>query len=346
MAYRVQNHGMDLTLPSNNNKEALLIQMESPNNNFCTHVSRQFLRSELLKLLSKTWITKYEKVHDNDTPIQYDNAMFTKLKDGSVSISFKETEVVTKSSIFNTEINVITPLEPFVIPISSFNKEANPSYVFKDEDGHRYFDVCECQYCIMQYSDDEDKDSNPYKRKNKKKNRKKSMQHQLKQRYEAGDPKVDLLGEPSGKGFEYYVLYSRSKLPDHVMPEINMFQRVSQDPSSNFERDDIKHSWKVKNPLVRNSDGATKQTTTVEATLNWQSANALAQNILLKQIASNQEKFYHQTQQKVSIIEAAIQEIQKKMALLHQEYLHLASSGLMASPLISQKEAELKFLKA
>ncbi|GAA0153095.1 hypothetical protein LIER_11412 [Lithospermum erythrorhizon] len=94
-------------------------------------------------------------------------------------------------------------------------------------------------------SDDEDKVSNPYKRTNKKKNRKKSMQQQLQERYEAEDPEVILLGEPSGRGFKYYVLCSRPKLPDHIMPEINMFQHVSQDfPSSDFERDDVKHSWK------------------------------------------------------------------------------------------------------
>ncbi|GAA0170598.1 hypothetical protein LIER_24823 [Lithospermum erythrorhizon] len=117
MAYRVQNHAMDLSLPSNN-EEALLIQMESPNNTFYTHVPRQILKSELLKLPLEAWITKYEKVHENGTSIEYDNVMFTTLKDGSVSISFKETKVVTKSSIFNTEINVITPLEPSVIPIT------------------------------------------------------------------------------------------------------------------------------------------------------------------------------------------------------------------------------------
>ncbi|GAA0141822.1 hypothetical protein LIER_42679 [Lithospermum erythrorhizon] len=103
MAYHVQNHAMDLTLPSSN-EEALLIEMESPNNTFCTNVLRQIPKSELLKLLPKAWITKNEKMHENDTPIQYDNAIFSKLKDGSVSIFFKETEVVTKSSIFNTKL--------------------------------------------------------------------------------------------------------------------------------------------------------------------------------------------------------------------------------------------------
>ncbi|GAA0141820.1 hypothetical protein LIER_42678 [Lithospermum erythrorhizon] len=145
----------------------------------------------------------------------------------------------------------------------------------------------------MQDSDEEDKVTNPYKRENKKKNRKKSMQQKLKKRYEAGDPEFNLLGEPSGIEFEYYVLYSKPKLLDHVMHEINKFQHVSLDfPSNDFEKDDVKHSWKVKNFLVRNSDGTIKQSTPAEATLNWQSENELAQNKLLKQIASNQEKFY------------------------------------------------------
>ncbi|GAA0181294.1 hypothetical protein LIER_30225 [Lithospermum erythrorhizon] len=126
--------------------------------------------------------------------------------------------------------------------------------------------------------------------KNKSRKGKKSMRQQLKEGYEVGDLEVDLLGEPSDKGFDHYVLYSKPTLPDLVpnntkdsMPEINMFQRASQNVSSgDFERDDIKHSWKVKNPLVRNSDGTSKQISGTEETLNWQYENALAQNSLVK----------------------------------------------------------------
>ncbi|GAA0170575.1 hypothetical protein LIER_24803 [Lithospermum erythrorhizon] len=78
---------------------------------------------------------------------------------------------------------------------------------------------------------------------------------------------------------------------------------------------------------MRSSDGTTKQLTAAETTLNWQSENALAQNTLLRQIASNQENFYQQTQQNLSIMESAIQEIHQKMTLLHHELLHLATTG-------------------
>lgn len=42
--------------------------------------------------------------------------------------------------------------------------------------------------------------------------RKRAAQDKLRERYEKGDPEVDLLGEPTGK-FEYYVLYSKRKAP-------------------------------------------------------------------------------------------------------------------------------------
>ena len=45
---------------------------------------------------------------------------------------------------------------------------------------------------------------------NQEEERKKSFQQSLKERYEAGDPEVDLLGEPSGK-FDYYVFYPGPK---------------------------------------------------------------------------------------------------------------------------------------
>ncbi|KAI3742160.1 hypothetical protein L1987_59840 [Smallanthus sonchifolius] len=63
---------------------------------------------------------------------------------------------------------------------------------------HFPFDVCNCQACleeagIVEYDEDIPK-------------KKKGSQRSRRKRYEAGDPKVGLLGEPSGK-FDYYVLY-------------------------------------------------------------------------------------------------------------------------------------------
>ncbi|KAK1413279.1 hypothetical protein QVD17_35050 [Tagetes erecta] len=64
---------------------------------------------------------------------------------------------------------------------------------------HNPFDVCDCQDCLDEaYKLEYEEEDNQRK--------KKGSQFTLKQRYEAGDQTVGLLGEPSGK-FDYYVLY-------------------------------------------------------------------------------------------------------------------------------------------
>ena len=52
---------------------------------------------------------------------------------------------------------------------------------------------------------------------NQEEERKKSSQQSLKERYEAGDPEVDLLGEPSRK-FDYYVFYPTTKKQKLQLP--------------------------------------------------------------------------------------------------------------------------------
>jgi hypothetical protein len=50
----------------------------------------------------------------------------------------------------------------------------------------------------------------PKSRRRQESKRKKTSQQELQERYEVGDPEVDLLGEPLEK-FDSYVIYSKSK---------------------------------------------------------------------------------------------------------------------------------------
>ena len=56
-----------------------------------------------------------------------------------------------------------------------------------------------------------DNDDQPRRRK------KQLPQQGLKERYEVGDPEVDLLGEPFGK-FDYYVFYPRTRKQKPLLP--------------------------------------------------------------------------------------------------------------------------------
>ncbi|KAK1424368.1 hypothetical protein QVD17_19697 [Tagetes erecta] len=151
---------------------------------------------------------------------------------------------------------------------------------------HNPFDVCDCQDCLdeaykLEYEEEED-------------NQKKGSQFTLKQRYEAGDPIVGLLGEPSGK-FDYYVLYGDSKpkpkppkpsppppLKHPPTPPKECFTltpapspqnyHTEFPPLSTFEnvQQKARHSWKIENPTTIGANGVQHQITPAEATLNWQ----------------------------------------------------------------------------
>ncbi|ESQ47393.1 hypothetical protein EUTSA_v10028344mg [Eutrema salsugineum] len=149
---------------------------------------------------------------------------------------------------YTTE-QLVQPLKQYLpgVPINKFNAAGDPIYAFSDETGHKFFDICDCDYCLMSSSDEEEK---PRRRK------KKSSQQILKERYESGDPEVGLLGEPTGKEFEYYVLYSNGSTPPTPDNEdvriCYMFGSSSSQeptfPTREFEEGNIRHSWKIRNP--------------------------------------------------------------------------------------------------
>ena len=86
--------------------------------------------------------------------------------------------------------------------IKALCEDGKPCYEGKSSSGHIWWDICDCDECKEELIDD---DNQPRRRK-----KKKSLHQSLKERYEAGDPEVDLLGEPYGK-FDYYVFYPRTK---------------------------------------------------------------------------------------------------------------------------------------
>ena len=87
------------------------------------------------------------------------------------------------------------------LKINAFREDGKSCYEGKSPSGHIWLDICDCAERRKGETLEED-----YSRRQKKK----STQQILRERYEAGDPEVDLLGEPSGK-FDYYVLYPRTQ---------------------------------------------------------------------------------------------------------------------------------------
>ena len=119
----------------------------------------------------------------------------------------------------STKFNMHHVLLEKDIGILNFQPSGQPVYAFISSTEHCYWDLdCPSKYCVKcrhrhsSYNDEED--DRPRKKKS-------SSQKSLQKRYENGDPKVDLLGESSGK-FDYYVLYpkrtSQSRKPFLIEP--------------------------------------------------------------------------------------------------------------------------------
>ena len=156
-------------------------------------------------LFPESWITKYEILHQVIKPVQSNNPFFIRKENGEVETRFlvapsKKKDVI----VFPTQIAMHHPVSYVYedgLKINAFREDGKPCYEGKSPSSHIWWDICDCAECKKEETLDED-----YSRRRKKK----STQQILKERYEAGDPEVDLLGELSGK-FDYYVFYPRTR---------------------------------------------------------------------------------------------------------------------------------------
>ncbi|GJR02267.1 putative zinc finger, CCHC-type containing protein [Tanacetum coccineum] len=302
MAYRVQNHSLDILVPGQDNAgDALMIDVDSNATPTCTYVPRQLSREELVKLLPEKWITNYEHIYQ--AHVRSTSAPeFMRYENGLVEIKFSSSQPKS-DNVFPTGIHMITPTDQ------------EPAQKVK----HIWWDVCNCESCLDEAAkiDDDDEDL-PKKRK--------SSQQKLKRRYEKGDPIVGLLGEPSGK-FNYYVLYpkadpSQPPSPPHKTPpsphktpptitsppppklspynqkalsilyQDSLVFPITKDPSCSYSQEyekefpaltafehldsRTKYDWKIKNPTTIGPTRHANIISPAEATLNWQSEKAIA----------------------------------------------------------------------
>ena len=157
-----------------------------------------------MSLFPESWITKYEMLHQATKPTQSEDPLFIRKANGEVETKFLMAPSKKKDvTVFPTQITMLQPIS-YVgeegLQIKAFREDGKPCYEGKSPSDHIWWNVCDCVDCQNEEGFEEDYS----------KRKKKSSQQKLKERYEAGDPEVDLLGEPSGK-FDYYVLYPRIK---------------------------------------------------------------------------------------------------------------------------------------
>jgi len=104
MIYRLQNHAVNLALPTSNDGALFVIADQQEENPSIIHVPRNISRQELVQMIPVEWVTNYEKLHINKKPIQSTEATFRRSVDGRVVTVFKKLEdgPSSSSSIFQS----------------------------------------------------------------------------------------------------------------------------------------------------------------------------------------------------------------------------------------------------
>nr|QJS95220.1 polyprotein [Petunia vein clearing virus] len=334
IAWRVQNHAMDLTLPGG--EEALFLKIDAGNGaTQCTQVPRQLSKEDLIKILPDSWVTNYEKLKEPEEPLRSTEVSMSKRHDKSVAISFDHSHYKKLRNthhfmgMISDDVIVLDDPETFskTLPslmqthdwIHHFQLDGRAVSWYKDPfDGHCPWDIdCQCYSCL--YSEDEEdfEDGFPTKYKGIPRpgsiaERKMQEEVNLKKLYEDKDPFVGSLSRP-GK-YEYLVRYdapSWAKDPHltveptgwdsdepiqpkqpfitrNTLPKIYMFNPLNYEnnfpPLSSFSKDGADHTPKIPKRNVVLPSGAKDPTGDLEATVNWQTENALAQNRMLTTI--------------------------------------------------------------
>ncbi|XP_056854125.1 uncharacterized protein LOC130503525 [Raphanus sativus] len=237
--YRIQDHALDLVLPSSD--EALYLEVTSasqaPNS---IQIPRQISREELIRRLPESWVTSYEKLHQaTQSPIQSLDVSFHSRKDGTTEIKFEKprsssfrTQLFTQFAIEVDERDFYSPAKKQDIPRPCrFDKDGNIVYPFIDEDGHCRFDICNCTACSDAYwsyeSDDE------------KRRRRRKKKDPLYKRYLEGDPSVGTLGDDRYDFIVEYPIAKKEPEQDLLMISPNNFP-----PPEDFINDDVAHTLK------------------------------------------------------------------------------------------------------
>ncbi|GMN48228.1 hypothetical protein TIFTF001_017386 [Ficus carica] len=300
MVYKVQNHALDLTLPGTT--DPLMITADSQNIPMCTQIPKQISTEELKKLLSDSWITNYEKLHQSHVAIQSSEATFTTQKDGSTLITFnKPQEAPSSSSLFPTQ-HMMIPINPDQAKVESFlsNLMEKPQYANRSQTCHCYWDVCHCPGCTKDSYQD---DSRVYPKKA-------SSGRKLKQQLLDGHKKTIIqedyhLHRLHQLFLQYSPVYKQAQkylqkqgqqflgpcsLVPMALPQVYMMSSISYDEDflplqvATTSDGTKTRQPKVLNPRTVEPDESAKKVSPAEAVMNWKSKNLIVQNKKLQKI--------------------------------------------------------------
>ena len=152
LAYRLQNHAFDMAvLDIAQSNDALVIQVDPGMTPTCTFVPRQLNKDQMICLFPKSWITKYEMLHQVTKPIQSKDPPFIKKANGEVETKFLTPPPEKKDvTVFPTQIAMLQTVS-YVgedgLQVKAFREDGKLCYEGKSPSSHIWWDICDCVDC-------------------------------------------------------------------------------------------------------------------------------------------------------------------------------------------------------
>ncbi|GJZ50584.1 hypothetical protein Tco_0604774 [Tanacetum coccineum] len=294
-------------------------------------------------------------------------------KNGLVEIKFSSSQP-NLENVFPTGIHMITPTDQ------------EPDQEVK----HIWWDVCNCESCLDEAAKIDDDEDLPKKRKSSQQKLKRRYEKGDPTVRLLGEPsgKFDYYvlypkAEPSQSLSPPHKTPPSPHKPSPTIPpppKLSPYNQkalsilhqdspvfpITKDPSCSYSQEyeqefpaltafehldsRTKHDWKIKNPTTIGPTGHANTISPAEATLNWQSENAVAQNKVLVKILSQQGMITNSQEylsSRVRSLESIISELRFKIQELYREIIQIIQTSPTTQPssFISQKEAEMKNLK-
>ncbi|KAI9174144.1 hypothetical protein LWI28_012632 [Acer negundo] len=284
------------------------------------------------------WITNYEKVFQNTTPVVASDTKYIKENDGSIKTVYEplsNTKFPSSSNPSAPPVFQALMIQPVTteddILIHSFEANGSPIYIDKinghfiwDDDPNMCDADCTCCNCLL--------DLTPCKI--------------VCKQYKPDDPESPMEG----------LLSLLANVTPFLLPPIPCFMASNYDqdfpplePSSNPERN------RFSRPYVQTSevlpDGSFKQPTQAEQVLNWQTHNAKVQNRVLNSIDQKIDQVTHhvsrhenQLQNLDTVFRDMFSDLQTQIAKLDAD-LHRYINHEYFGPEFDKKEREIRRLK-
>lgn len=208
IAYRVQNQFLDIATPDQTH-DAIFRTVDTDRKPYCTLVPKQMPKDQLKALIPKKWYTAYEQLQTTEVPpLQYTDPQFTRSTSSRLSISYGGPSSSNKQpQCFPTQFSCVPTNDQPQEEVYDFTPRGETIYLLQPHDPDNPH--CRC----VSYTEQ----ANPFSPRNhlrlshaplSPRSHKINTQRLFWQRYRAGVPGYDLLGEPSSK-FDFVVYYGR-----------------------------------------------------------------------------------------------------------------------------------------